>query len=87
MSSSTKKPFWHYIKAKRQDRVGISTLKTFDGQVTTDPLEKANILNHHFKSVFINENYTNFPSNYKTNSLSIFEITMHTGSIQHLTEL
>ena len=54
-SSNDKKPFWRYIKSKRQDKVGINILKTTDGEVITNSLEKANILNQYFKSVFISE--------------------------------
>ena len=53
-SSVNKKPFWHYIKSKRQDRTGISTLKSVDGRVVTTPAEKAELLNKQFKSVFYN---------------------------------
>ena len=43
---------WHFIKAKKQDNVNISSLKTPDGQIITDPAGKANVLNQYFKTVF-----------------------------------
>ena len=45
--------FWHYITGKRQDNIGIGTLKSQSGSIVTDPLEKAEILNNQFKSVFV----------------------------------
>jgi len=53
---------WWYIKAKRQDHTGISTLKDPDnGQLITDPANKEDILNQHFKSVFTVEDRSNIP--------------------------
>jgi len=57
-----KKPLWRYIKAKWQDHTGISTLKDHDNrQLITDPANKADILNQHFKSVFTVEDRSNIP--------------------------
>ena len=83
-SSNDKKPFWRYIKTKRQDKVGINILKTTDGEVITNSLEKANILNQYFKSIFISEDSVTFP--HKSNSpyppMPDFEIT--TQGIFHI---
>jgi len=46
------KRFWHYIKGKRQDNIGIGSLKNVSGSIVTDSSEKAEILNNQFKSVF-----------------------------------
>ena len=45
------KKFWTYIKHKRKDIVGISSLK-MDGKLYCDPVTKSNILNRQFKSAF-----------------------------------
>ena len=45
------KKFWTYIKHKRKDNVGISSLK-MDGKLFCDPVSKSNILNRQFKSAF-----------------------------------
>jgi hypothetical protein len=42
---------WTYIKHKRKDIVGISSLK-MDGKLYCDPVTKSNILNRQFKSAF-----------------------------------
>ena len=61
-SPDNKKPLWRYIKAKRQDHTGISTLKDpVNGQPITDPASKAGILNQHFKSIFTPEDRSSIP--------------------------
>ena len=45
------KPFWKYIKSKRQDSSGISPLLG-DGKLHSDSQDQANILNQQFCSVF-----------------------------------
>ena len=45
------KKFWSFIKHNRKDNIGISTLKK-NGQKISDPKDKADILNHQFKSAF-----------------------------------
>ena len=77
LSSNDKKPLWHFIKAKKQDNVNISSLKTPDGQIITDPAGKANVLNQYFKTVFTVDDDENQPhkgqSLYPT--IANFEIT------------
>ena len=52
-SPDNKKSLWQYIKAKRQDHTGISTLKSpVNGEPISDSSSKADILNQYFKSVF-----------------------------------
>ena len=48
------KPFWHYIKSRKKDQAGISSLQTTNGVATT-PTEKAEVLNNTFQSVFTTE--------------------------------
>ena len=55
------KRFWHYIKGKRQDNIGIGALKNQTGNIVTDSSEKAEILNEQFKSVFTIEDTTCIP--------------------------
>ena len=60
-SANDKKPFWQYIKTKKQENVDINTLKSADRKAITSASEKANILNKYFKSVFVTENCNMFP--------------------------
>ena len=45
------KSFWTYIKHRRTDNVGVSSLKN-DGKLFSNPIDKANFLNKQFQSVF-----------------------------------
>jgi hypothetical protein len=45
------KKFWTYIKHKRKDNIGISSLM-MNGKLFCDPASKSNILNRQFKSAF-----------------------------------
>ena len=55
------KCFWHYVKSKRQDNVGIGALKNQTNDMVTDSTEKAEILNKQFKSVFTVEDTSTVP--------------------------
>ena len=50
-SFSNMKKFWSYIKNKKSDYSGVSSLKQ-DGRLISDPKQKSNSLNHQFQSVF-----------------------------------
>ena len=43
--------FWHYVKFRRKNFSGISTLTRFDDATAFKPSEKTEILNEYFKSV------------------------------------
>jgi hypothetical protein len=47
---SLPKRFWTYIKHKKSDKCGVAPRK--NGRLETDPINKANILNEQFQSVF-----------------------------------
>ena len=59
LESGNNKLFWKYVKSHKQETFGISTLKS-NGNVITDSLSKAEILNSQFKSLLILE--IHFPS-------------------------
>lgn len=64
-TTETSKKFWKYVKHKRADSSGIGTLRVGD-KLLTNPAEKAEALNNHFKSVFTpatNENDAWSPTN------------------------
>ena len=58
LESGNNKPFWKYVKS--QKTFGISDLKS-NGNVITDSLSKAEILNSQFKSVFTPKPGNTFP--------------------------
>ena len=49
------KKFWSYIKSKRNEQSGVSSLEKHN-ELFTDNLAKANILNEQFSSVFTIDN-------------------------------
>ena len=50
-----------YIKSRKKDQAGISSLQTTNGVVTT-PAEKAEVLNDAFQSVFTTEDQSSLPT-------------------------
>ena len=58
---SKQKKFWNYIKSLRKDNSGIAPLKE-NGKIYADPIDKANILNRQYASVFTHEDQGNIPS-------------------------
>ena len=78
-SSNNKKSLWHYLKTRKQDSNGIGTLiNPHKSHIITDPKEKANVLNNHFKSIFaIDDNVSTIPDKGPSvhPSLAAFEIT------------
>ena len=61
LKSENTKPFWSYIKSKKQEVFGISTLLSGDHLVSLAS-EKAQALNNQFCSVFTKENIDAIPS-------------------------
>ena len=57
LESGNNKPFWKYVKSPKQE---TSALKS-NGNVITDSLSKAEILNSQFKSVFTSQSGNTFP--------------------------
>ena len=49
--NNNSKPFWRYVKAKRQDNVGVAPLKV-KGTLHSESKNKAQILVDQFRSVF-----------------------------------
>ena len=60
LESGNNKPFWIYLKSPKQETVGISALKS-NGNVITESLSRAEILNSQFKSVFTPQSGNTFP--------------------------
>jgi hypothetical protein len=51
MEKKESKPFWNYIKSKKQDNIGVAPIKS-NGTLFTDAKDKANLINKQFQSVF-----------------------------------
>ena len=61
LESGDTKPFWRFIKNARQNFSGVAPLKTVQG-IATSAIEKANVLNAQFQSVFTHEDCTSVPT-------------------------
>ena len=59
-SDKTSKPFWKYIKCRKQDCVNIGTLKD-NGRIAEHARDRAEVFSEKFCSVFTNENLDNIP--------------------------
>ena len=52
-SNVNNKSFWKYVNSKRKTRDGIGDLKKDDDTLVTDNIDKADVLNNFFSSVFV----------------------------------
>ena len=48
LENNNQKPFWKYIKSRKQNNIGVAPLKT-NGQLVNDSKDKAEILIRQFK--------------------------------------
>ena len=78
------KRFWHYVKSKRQDNVGIGALKNQANDMVTDSTEKAEILNKQFKSVFTVEDTSTVPDKGTSPYPSIPDINVTLNGVRNL---
>ena len=82
-TSSPTKRLWSYIKSKRKDHCGVGPLK--QGSTTyTDSLEKANVLNQYFSSVFTIGNNSKPPTIDHTEIPDMPPITVHVNGVTKL---
>ena len=65
LENNNSKPFWRFIKSRRQDSVGVAPLKD-EGILHTDSKEKAHILNRQFQRVFTQEDNSPLPNHCRT---------------------
>ena len=54
--SASKKSFFSYINRKLKSRSHLSPLINKNNEIITDPVDKAELLNQHFESVFVKDN-------------------------------
>jgi hypothetical protein len=74
LENNNTKPFWRYVKSRKQDKIGVSPLKS-NGQLLSDGKSKAEA---HFSGVFMRNN-SETPV-LKTNRHHIGDITI-TGRV------
>jgi len=82
-NNSVTKHLWSFIKSKRQDYIGISTLK-HQGETFVDATDKANVFADYFSSVFTSEDIPHIPSLSKEPLPSISSIQIHVDGVYQL---
>ena len=83
LQTKNPKPLWRYIKSRKQDSTGISTLKR-RGLLVSDNTQQAEILNEQFKSVFSQENTTAPPELEGDPFLSMPELNIYVTGVDKL---
>ncbi|XP_053403025.1 uncharacterized protein LOC128558204 [Mercenaria mercenaria] len=78
------KPFWRYVKSRRQDSVGVAPLKKM-GRLLNNSKDKAQILVDQFRSVFTKDNGdTQLPNTTKRSRTSIPPLRITTKGVEKL---
>ena len=81
LQSNNSKPFWKYVKSKKQDNIGAAPLKQ-KGNLITDAKAKADILVEQFQSVFTkNDDHTKPKVNTKKPLPNIKRLTVLDSSV------
>ena len=83
LENDNTKPFWRYVKSRRQDSVGVAPLRV-SGKLHSDSKEKANILNDQFKSVFTPESDAPLPDLDYPQQEDISQLTINTAGVEKL---
>ena len=82
-NENNSKPFWHYVKSRRQDSVGVSPLKKM-GQLVSDSKEKAQLLVEQFQSVFTRDDDQRLPDTKKRARRPISPLHITTNGVEKL---
>ena len=83
LQNNNSKPFWKYVKSRKQDNIGVSPLKS-NGQLVNGNKGKADILINQFKSVFTREENKTLPKTTKHISRSIPDLEIRSEGIEKL---
>ena len=83
LSENNSKPFWRYVKSRRQDSIGVSPLKKM-GQLVNDGKGKAQILVEQFQSVFTRDDDQQLPDTKKRAKRPISPLHITTNGVQKL---
>ena len=77
------KPFWKYIKSRKNDNIGVSSLKNI-GKLVSDSKGKAEILIQQFKSIFTIDKSTAIPQTTKHIDEPIPKLTIRENGVEKL---
>ncbi|KAK3098073.1 hypothetical protein FSP39_015909 [Pinctada imbricata] len=82
-NTTNPKKFWSFIKCKRSENSGVSPLRK-EGILYSDPVNKANILNDQFVSVFTQEDTHHIPDKGDSPYPDLPEIIIHPDGVRKL---
>ena len=60
--ANNKKKFWSFIRSTRNEDIGIPPLKSQNGNIVSEPKQKAEVLSSQYQSVFTQENLSQLPN-------------------------
>ena len=83
LANNNTKPFWRYVKSKKQDNIGVSPLKQ-RGQLLNDSKSKAELLLSQFSSVFTRAQSGPLPKVNTWIDSSLTSITIDTRGVEKL---
>jgi hypothetical protein len=78
------KPFYKYIRQKKENHSAITPNFTFNGQTASQPMEKANMLNQFFKSVFVFDDNSELPYTSTSYSIDESDVTIEEAGVLKL---
>ena len=83
MQSNNTKPFWQYVKSRRQDNIGVAPLRD-KSNLVSDTKSKAAILLKQFQSVFTPEDNSPLPTMNNEQYPPIDNITISSAGVEKL---
>ena len=83
LQNKNSKPFWRYVKSRKQDNIGISQLKKL-GSLFSESKEKGQILVEQFRSVFTIEDSLDMPHMEKQYRHKLPDLTIKTEGVEKL---
>jgi hypothetical protein len=83
LQNNNSKPFWKYIKSKKQDSIGVALLKDH-GKLFNDAKDKTEILVKQFESVFTTVKTAILPTTNKFIENNISNITVNNARLAKL---
>jgi len=81
--AGNRRQFWKYIRSRHKEKCGIPSLST-GGTQYNSPMEKANVLNNYFTSVFTNEDLYTVPNMHGRDIPTMPPISLSTAGIESL---
>ena len=83
MKNNNSKPFWKYVKSRKQNNIGVAPLNE-KGKLVSHSKEKEQILIKHFSSAFTRGSVNNMPETHINLKSTIPSIKIKTEGVEKL---